>query len=104
MARSSRSGPPAFEPTPDWLTLTSTTTAPATSETPRRPSRSSSGSTLGRYILIRALLIIPTVFILVTLVFVLMRTTGDPITAALGGRLSADQLQERIHEAGFDRP
>jgi hypothetical protein len=48
--------------------LTSTTTAPATSETPRRPSRSSSGSTLGRYILIRALLIIPTVFILVTLV------------------------------------
>ncbi|WP_372459913.1 ABC transporter permease [Agromyces humatus] len=54
--------------------------------------------------LIRALLIIPTVFILVTLVFVLMRTTGDPITAALGGRLSADQLQERIQEAGFDRP
>ena len=104
MARSSRSGPLAFEPTPDWLTLTSTTTAPATSETPRRPSRSSSGSTLGRYILIRALLIIPTVFILVTLVFVLMRTTGDPITAALGGRLSADQLQERIAEAGFDRP
>ena len=43
-------------------------------------------------------------FILVTLVFVLMRTTGDPITAALGGRLSADQLAERVHEAGFDRP
>lgn len=52
----------------------------------------------------RALLIIPTVFILVTLVFVLMRSTGDPITAALGGRLSADQLQERIQEAGYDRP
>ncbi len=52
----------------------------------------------------RALLIIPTVFILVTLVFVLMRTTGDPITAALGGRLPADQLQERITEAGYDRP
>ena len=52
----------------------------------------------------RALLIIPTVFILVTLVFVLMRSTGDPITAALGGRLPADQLQERIAEAGYDRP
>ena len=43
-------------------------------------------------------------FILVTLVFVLMRSTGDPITAALGGRLTADQLQERIHDAGYDRP
>ena len=43
-------------------------------------------------------------FILVTLVFVLMRSTGDPITAALGGRLTADQLAERIHDAGYDRP
>lgn len=67
----------------------------------RRPA---SGGTLGRYLLIRFLLIFPTVFILVTLVFFLIRLTGDPITAALGGRLPADQLQERIHEAGFDRP
>ncbi|KRA25185.1 peptide ABC transporter permease [Microbacterium sp. Root61] len=67
----------------------------------RRPS---SGGTLGRYLLVRFLLIIPTVFILVTLVFFLIRLTGDPITAALGGRLPADQLQERIHEAGYDRP
>jgi peptide/nickel transport system permease protein len=84
--------------------LTSTTT-PATGAPPitRRPTKSQGGG-LGRYILVRALLIIPTVFILVTLVFVLMRTTGDPITASLGGRLTADQLQERIHEAGYDRP
>ena len=66
--------------------------------------RSKSGGTLGRYLLVRALLIIPTVLILVTLVFFLIRLTGDPITAALGGRLPADQLQERIHEAGYDRP
>ena len=59
---------------------------------------------LGRYLLVRFLLIFPTVFILVTMVFVLMRTTGDPITAALGGRLTADQLAERIHAAGYDRP
>jgi peptide/nickel transport system permease protein len=66
----------------------------------RRPS----GGSLGRYILIRFLLIFPTIFILVSMVFWLMRTTGDPITAALGGRLSADQLAERIHAAGYDRP
>jgi len=53
---------------------------------------------------VRFLLIIPTVFILVTTVFVLMRATGDPITAALGGRLTPDQLAERIHAAGYDRP
>lgn len=62
------------------------------------------GGGLGRYILIRFLLIIPTVFILVTLVFLLMRTIGDPISAALGGKLNAAQLQERIHAAGYDRP
>jgi peptide/nickel transport system permease protein len=84
--------------------LTSTTT-PATGAPPRSTrSTKPPGGGLGRYILVRALLIIPTVFILVTLVFVLMRSTGDPITAALGGRLTADQLQERIHEAGYDRP
>jgi peptide/nickel transport system permease protein len=33
-----------------------------------------------------------------------MRSTGDPITAALGGRLPAAQLAERVHEAGYDRP
>nr|WP_202129459.1 ABC transporter permease [Rathayibacter rathayi] len=54
--------------------------------------------------LVRFLLIIPTVFILVTLVFLLMRSTGDPITAALGGRLTADQLAERVAAAGYDRP
>ncbi|MFI2104186.1 ABC transporter permease [Isoptericola sp. NPDC019693] len=67
-------------------------------------SRSTAGSALGRYILVRFLLIIPTVFILVTTVFVLMRATGDPITAALGGKLPPDQLAELIHAAGYDRP
>ena len=62
------------------------------------------GGGLGRYLIIRFLLIIPTVFILVTLVFLLMRTTGDPITAAQGGRLPPDQLAARIHAAGYDRP
>jgi peptide/nickel transport system permease protein len=81
--------------------VTTATTAAATAPT-RRPRGSGGG--LGRYLLVRFLLIIPTVFILVTLVFLLMRSTGDPITAALGGRLTADQLAERVAAAGYDRP
>lgn len=57
-----------------------------------------------RFVIGRFLLIIPTVFILVTIVFFVMRATGDPISAALGGRLSPAELQNRIHAAGYDRP
>jgi peptide/nickel transport system permease protein len=67
-------------------------------------SKSKAGGGLGRYIVIRFFLIIPTVFILVTLVFFLMRVIGDPITAAQGGRLPPDVLAQRIHDAGYDRP
>src|SRR3954447_8291948 len=66
--------------------------------------RRRAGGGLGTYLLIRFVLIFPTIFILVTVVFFLGRSTGDPITAALGGRLPPDQLQARIHEAGYDRP
>jgi len=86
-------------------------TAPVTQDPPAavRPKRKGTksgagGSRLGRYILVRLVLIIPTVFILVSMVFLLMHLIGDPITAALGGRLSPDQLQARIHAAGYDRP
>src|SRR6478752_1937309 len=68
------------------------------------PLVSAKGSGLWRYILIRFFLIFPTVIILVTVVFFLTRITGDPITAALGGRLPPDQLAERVHAAGYDRP
>jgi len=64
----------------------------------------SGGSGLGRYVLVRFLLIIPTVFILVTLVFFLMRVVGDPISASVGGRLTPDQLAQRLADAGYDRP
>lgn len=80
------------------------------SEAPAAPGpeparkRRRSGGGLGRYILVRALLIIPTIFILVTVVFFLMRSTGDPITASLGGKLPPAQLAERVHQAGYDRP
>ncbi|MDE0546314.1 ABC transporter permease [Microbacterium sp. C7(2022)] len=68
------------------------------------PTKTRSHGSFGRYVAIRFLLMVPTVLILVTLVFFLIRLTGDPITAALGGRLPADQLAERIAEAGYDRP
>jgi peptide/nickel transport system permease protein len=89
--------------------MTTTTTEPATgagdpeAAAPEARTKRGGGG-LGSYLLVRFLLIFPTIFILVTTVFFLMRSTGDPITAALGGRLPADQLAERIREAGYDRP
>jgi peptide/nickel transport system permease protein len=62
-----------------------------------------SGS-LRRYALTRLALVIPMVFILLTLVFVLMRVApGDPVTAALGGHLDPAELARRRREAGYDR-
>ncbi len=55
--------------------------------------------------LTRIALAIPTVLILLTLVFLLMRVApGDPITAALGGRISAEELEQRQAAAGLDKP
>lgn len=65
---------------------------------------SRSGGGLGRYLVVRLVLIVPTVLVLVTVVFFFMRVIGDPITAAQGGRLTAEQLAERRALAGFDRP
>ena len=47
---------------------------------------------------------IPMIWILVTLVFFFMRVIGNPIDAALGGRLPPDQIAARKHAAGYDRP
>lgn len=57
-----------------------------------------------KYLGVRFLLIFPTILILVTMVFIVMRLVGDPITASQGGKLSAEQLQELITRAGYDRP
>src|SRR5690242_1334049 len=63
-----------------------------------------SGS-LSRYILVRILLVIPMMWVLVSLVFFLLRVApGDPISASLGGRLSEQALDERRHALGIDRP
>jgi peptide/nickel transport system permease protein len=48
---------------------------------------------------------IPMVFVLLTVVFLMMRVApGDPISATLGGKLSPAQLDERKAALGFDRP
>ncbi|MGO4300141.1 ABC transporter permease [Leifsonia sp. RAF41] len=87
------------------MTATVSTAGAGTAPGPERTkAKRRSGGGLGRYLIIRAFLIIPTIFILVTVVFFLMRSTGDPITASLGGKLPPAQLHERIAQAGFDRP
>lgn len=86
------------EPTPTLAEEAAALTPPDEGKTER------GGGGLLRYIFIRFLLIFPTIFILVTVVFFVMRATGDPITAALGGRLTPEQLAERIADAGYDRP
>jgi len=81
------------------------TTAP-TEDLPAagRPKPKSQGGGFGRYLFVRFLLIFPTIFILVTLVFFLMRTTGDPITASQGGRATPEQLEALREAAGYNRP
>lgn len=66
--------------------------------------RSGSGS-LPRYILQRALLVIPMMWVLLTFVFVLLRVApGDPVSAALGGRLDEQALERRREALGLNKP
>ncbi|MDR1825505.1 MAG: ABC transporter permease [Bifidobacteriaceae bacterium] len=64
----------------------------------------SSSAALLRYLGVRLALVVPTVLILVTLVFFLMRVIGDPISAKLGGQLTPDELERRREAAGYNRP
>ena len=49
---------------------------------------SAGGGSLPRYIGQRVLLIIPMIWVLLTMVFVLLRVApGDPVSAAVGGKL-----------------
>ncbi len=63
-----------------------------------------SGS-LRAYVLTRIALALPTVLILLTVVFLLMRVApGDPISAALGAKLPAKELEKRKEAAGYNKP
>jgi peptide/nickel transport system permease protein len=63
-----------------------------------------SGS-LPRYIVQRLLLLIPMVWLTLTLVFLLMRVApGDPVTASVGGRLPPQALEARREALGLNEP
>jgi peptide/nickel transport system permease protein len=63
------------------------------------------GNSLRRYALTRLALAIPTVLILLTMVFLLMRVApGDPISASLGGHAPQSQIDEIKAELGYDEP
>lgn len=66
---------------------------------------SSAGGSLARYIVMRLLLVIPMVFIITTIMFLLLRVApGDPVSATVGGRLSAEAQAERRADLGLERP
>lgn len=65
----------------------------------------SQGTSLKAYLLTRLGLAVPTVLVLLTLVFALMRVApGNPVSAALGGHVPPDVIQKISHELGYDRP
>lgn len=65
----------------------------------------SSQGSIPRYVVQRLLLVIPMIWVLVTIVFLLLRVApGDPITAALGAKLSPEALADARARAGLDRP
>src|SRR3954454_5817272 len=65
-------------------------------------TKTSSGS-LRSYLITRLLLVIPMVWILVTVVFFVLRVVGDPIKSAFG-QLPPAEIARRRHAAGLDRP
>jgi peptide/nickel transport system permease protein len=65
----------------------------------------SQGTSLKAYVLTRFALVIPMVWILLTMVFLLMRVApGDPISASLGGRVPEPVVEQIRHRLGFDKP
>lgn len=66
---------------------------------------SAGAGSLPRYIGQRLLLIIPMIWVLLTMVFLLLRVApGDPVTAAVGGKLNEAALDARRATLGLDRP
>jgi peptide/nickel transport system permease protein len=63
------------------------------------------GTSLRTYLITRIALVLPMVFILLTLVFLLMRVApGNPIEAALGGHVPQSVIKQIEHRLGFDKP
>lgn len=56
------------------------------------------------YIIRRILLAIPTILILLTIVFVVMRVAGDPVSAILGGHAPVEQIERIKEQLGLNKP
>ena len=66
---------------------------------------SAGSGSLPRYIGQRVLLVIPMILVLLTVVFLLLRVApGDPVTAAVGGKLDPQAIALRRHQLGLDQP
>ena len=60
---------------------------------------------LASYILTRILLAIPMVFIMLTIIFVVLRIMpGDPVSAMLGDRAPLRVIEQKKKELGLDKP
>ncbi len=63
------------------------------------------GPSLKRYAITRLALVIPMLFILLTLVFLLMRVApGNPVSASLGGHVPPAVIKQISHQLGYDKP
>ncbi len=63
------------------------------------------GVSLKQYIITRIFLAIPMLFILLAIIFFVLRIMpGDPVAAILGGKASAEVIEKLRHELGLDKP
>lgn len=63
------------------------------------------GPSLKHYALTRIALVVPMLFILLTVVFVLMRVApGNPVSASLGGHVPPAVIKQISHRLGYDKP
>lgn len=56
------------------------------------------------YIIRRVLLAIPMILILLSIVFLIMRVAGDPVSAILGGHAPQEQIEQIREQLGLNRP
>ena len=60
---------------------------------------------LAKYIIMRTLMTIPMVFILLTIVFAVVRVMpGDPVSTMLGGHAPESVIEQKKEELGLNRP
>lgn len=56
------------------------------------------------YIVRRVLLAIPMILLLLSIVFLIMRVAGDPVSAILGGHAPQEQIEQIREQLGLNRP